>query len=90
MKNKEHSIFNKHAIPLGLAWQRSCQFIVFHSQKDEGLFSQVPLVASGNYHLIPTLIPLSLTGVMVQMNKGIRVKGGYVNRYSKVIGRWVK
>ena len=78
----ERSIFNKHAIPLGLAWQRSYQFIVLHSKKDEGLFSQVPLVASGNYHLIPTLIPLSLTGVTVQMNKGIRFEGGCVNRFS--------
>jgi len=66
----ECSIFYKHAIPAGLAWQRSCKFIALHSQKDEGLFSQVPLVAGGNYHLIPPLIPLSLKAV----NKGIRAR----------------
>jgi len=87
MKNKRHSIFYKHAIPLGLAWQRSYKFIVLHSEKEEGFFSQVPLVAGGNYHLPHTLILLSLKAVnkvirarmdgLVQATKGTAEKKGF-------------
>jgi len=87
----ERSIFYKHAIPAGLASQGSCMFIVLHSRNEEGLCAQIPLVVRSDYHLPPTLIPLSLSGVTVQANKGIRVEGGYGNRFStKVIGRLVE
>ena len=87
----ERCICYKHAIPPGLASQGSCKFIVLHSGNEAGLFAQVPLVVRSDYHLPPTLIPLSLTGVTVQANKGIRVEGGYGNRFStKVIGRLVE
>ena len=86
----ERSIFYKHAIPAGLALQGSCKVIVLHSRNEAGFFAQVPFVAGGNYHLPPALIPLSLSGVTVQANKGIRVEGGYGNRFStEVTGRLV-
>ena len=78
----EHSICYKLAIPLGLASQGSYKFVVLHSSNEVGLFAQVPFVVRSDYHLSPTLISLSLTGVTVQMNKGIRFEGGYGNRFS--------
>ena len=78
----ERSIFYKHAIPPGLDSQGSCKFIVLYSGNEAGLFAQVPFVVRSDYHLSPALIPLSLSGVTVQANKGIRFEGGYVNRFS--------